>query len=291
MDIRYVVLDFDGTFTLVDDIAEEFVAAYGRRLGEVLGVELGGLWSETVARLVHGSPEQGWEMQAGIFSAPVAADPYILCHRAAQVVLNALGRLAPPEVAGLYGELYPKVQAKWRPEARMVLETLLALPLERVAFVSNAGSDKLKARLQTLFGGAIPERLLVYGNAGKFNIIQATPPQNSVARARWRAYMALDQRRSVYGLNRPVLLGRGNYFDRLSEIWGEDPDGPAQTIVCGDIFELDLALPIALGCSAHLIARGGRFQTAAYERMAMAVLEDRGGISKDLHGLLRRFKP
>jgi hypothetical protein len=57
-----------------------------------------------------------------------------------------------------------------------------------------------------------------------------------------------------------------------------------RTLVAGDIFELDLALPAVLGFPIHLVARPG---TPTYERQAVT-RHARGQVSEDLVSVARR---
>ena len=76
----------------------------------------------------------------------------------------------------------------------------------------------------------------------------------------------------------------------LGKVWrGDAANGPRTTLVCGDIWELDLALPDALGCAVHLIERGAPYSTYAYELDAMTQAR-RGSSSGDLNGLLAVLK-
>ena len=86
----------------------------------------------------------------------------------------------------------------------------------------------------------------------------------------------------VEGLARPVVLKRGRYFDALARLWGDDAEGPQKTIVCGDIWELDHALPEAMGCATHLIERAPPFPSYAYEKA-------RTTSSPNLWGLIERL--
>src|SRR5438105_2748738 len=87
---------------------------------------------------------------------------------------------------------------------------------------------------------------------------------------------------------RPLPCWRGSrYFDALCRALGEDAF--EDTLVCGDVWELDLAMPAMLGCSVHLITRQSPFHTYQYERDAAAALGGRGGIGDELSSLLTRL--
>jgi hypothetical protein len=84
----------------------------------------------------------------------------------------------------------------------------------------------------------------------------------------------------VEGVARPVYLRRGSYFEALCAT--QFP--LAETLVVGDIWELDLAMPAALGAHVHLIQRASPFETYAYELGQLA----KGHSSVNLKGLLKR---
>jgi hypothetical protein len=62
-----------------------------------------------------------------------------------------------------------------------------------------------------------------------------------------------------------------------------DFDALTNTVFCGDIWEMDLAMPYALGAKVHLLDRTAPFDTCPYERQALAAY---GKTSADLSGLL-----
>jgi hypothetical protein len=65
------------------------------------------------------------------------------------------------------------------------------------------------------------------------------------------------------GLDRPVLLRRRAYFDALDRLRQQAGAEWSDVAVCGDIFELDLSLPLALGAQVGLVVNDF---TPAYER-------------------------
>ena len=58
------------------------------------------------------------------------------------------------------------------------------------------------------------------------------------------------------------------------------------TVFCGDIWEMDLAMPYALGACVHLIDRAAPFDTYEFEMNAAAAGGARAKTSGDLTGLL-----
>ena len=96
---------------------------------------------------------------------------------------------------------------------------------------------------------------------------------------------ALEESTQIPGLDRPVYLRRGRYYEVLRDIWTRTEATPESTFVCGDIYELDLALPAQLGARVHLVARAS---TPAYE---LDAAEAAGGWSHDLDGVLESLRP
>jgi hypothetical protein len=83
---------------------------------------------------------------------------------------------------------------------------------------------------------------------------------------------------AVPGLDRPVLLRRRPYHDQLRAILDEAQATYADLCVVGDIFELDLAMPLALGARVGLVASA---KTPSYER-AFVAAHPRATVIEDL---------
>jgi hypothetical protein len=83
---------------------------------------------------------------------------------------------------------------------------------------------------------------------------------------------------AVPGLDRPVLLRRRAYYEILREILDAAGATFEDLVVVGDIFELDLAMPLSLGARIGLVASA---RTPAYER-AFVERHPRGRVIEDL---------
>ena len=81
------------------------------------------------------------------------------------------------------------------------------------------------------------------------------------------------------GLARPVLLRRREYHAILRGLLDDAGATFADLVVVGDIFELDLAMPLALGARVGLVASA---HTPAYE--CAFVEPPRGRLIDDLAG-------
>ncbi len=277
MGLGCVVLDFDGTFTNVDAEAVGFEAAFPRLVEDVLGEALGPRWSAALRAVKKAAPEEAWTFD-GLGVAPADADPYIRASCAAQHLFDAGGYLKDAGLRGdvitsLYKHAYKHTSTAFRPEAKDVLEGLLARGVH-VYVVTNAATDVAARKLDEL-GPKGRDRIHVLGDARKFLI---GPPRSPDARLD-----AVPPTQKVKGLSRPIQLRRGAYVDALGRVWRETGVAPKDTLVCGDIYELDLALPAALGCSVHMVLRP---TTHAYERTAITQLGGRAALSDGLKPLL-----
>ncbi len=275
MPIACVVLDLDGTLTDVSREAPAFSAAFPRLLANLLGKDLSRAWPEEERRVRALSPELAWLVD-GHAVGPADADPYILASCTAQLlfdrllVLGSEPGLRSEIITAIFRRAYRETRAAFRPEAERVLDALLARGLP-VHVITNADTDVAVAKLGTLAPG-VHQRLHVRGDARKFLIDN-----------RWEGVPA---ERRVPGLARPLLLRRGRYHDALAAIWAATGAHPGNTLVCGDVFELDLALPAELGAHVHLVRRE---RTHAYELSAVSALGARGGVSDGLAAILDRL--
>ena len=279
MALSLIILDFDGTFTDVEAEAGPFLAAYRDELAEKFGADLAGRWDE-VSEEIRRQPEgYGWEFEGRIV-APSHADPYILAVSTAQRLLSDHGILTDLAersafLEALFRSNYPKAASVFREDAREVVDALLDTGMP-VHVVTNSMTEAVERKLEEL-GPKHRSRLVVHGNARKYVIAPAEPTDER--------FEAVPESLSLEGLERPVLLRRGRYYSVLREIWKSEGATPEETLVCGDIYELDLALPAALDMHVHLVCRPG---TPAYERRAVDRLS-RGAVSEDLRSVLDRL--
>lgn len=269
-----IVLDFDGTFTRVDEEAVPFVEAFRAGLAEHVGSELEALWDRAAATIEATPDRFGWEYD-GVIVAPSHADPYIRCTTIGQLLLAEAG-IAPARrteiLQALYKSSYPLSLTVFRDDAKMVVEAVVASGLP-VFVVTNSATEHVRAKIDSL-DPVGKHAIHVRGEARKF-VLHEPEKKHPL-------FESLPERMAIGGLPRPVWLRRGYYFEALRRIWEETGAGPETTVVCGDIFELDLAMPAQLGARVHLVARP---QTPEYEKKAVRGIPG-GSSSNDLGGLL-----
>lgn len=268
--MKCVILDFDGTFTDAEAEGAPFASAFKAGIFDLVGRDISAEW-DAMKKTIEDDPSRfGWVFDGNIV-APALADPYILSTTIAQGVLDRAGILKDPEhrnavVQGIYHWAYGKTGSVFRAKAREVLEHVLAKGLQTYC-ITNASTDGVIRKLETLIPGVVGEkRITIFGAAQKFWI---GVPQNPDAR-----WARLPAEYRVEGLERPIHVRRGRYFDALQKVLAETGCEPSEVIVCGDIFELDLSLPLQLGMQIHLVESP---RTPAYELAEMKRLKQTAG--------------
>jgi FMN phosphatase YigB (HAD superfamily) len=288
MALRYVVLDFDGTCTQIDAAYAGFLATYRELLEDANGLAreaLASAWKRAVDEVRAASPHAGWTLSDAPSTAPAAADPYILAGEVAALLIRKRAIRTVPGDA--YKRAYTANPAPWRPEVPQVLAQLVERGLQ-VGFISNSERFAIEMRLTDLLHAdpLLRGKLVVHGDAAKFKIVELLVGASGPGAGHRARFEQLDGAMRVEGCRRPIYLRRGKYFDALCGLWAdfEAPGFPIEdTLVCGDVWELDLAMPRALGAAVHLIRRAKPCETYPYE---LAQLVDPQDASWDLHGLI-----
>lgn len=277
--VRLVVLDFDGTFTDSEAEGAPFAAAYPQILAQLAGLAPAELadWPACLAQTAAESPEYGWVLGDLPAAAPADADPYIRCSMAAHKLLDRLGKLSDlAERGAILSTAYKKAYAHsaivFRDGAREALDGLLTRGIH-VVVVTNSDTCHVASKVDQL---QLAQRdcVQVFGNAMKFH----TGDVADLAH--------VPQTWQLPGLSRPLYCRRDRYHQRLQSLWAQTGTSAAQTLVAGDIFELDLLLPALLGARVHLMERAN---TYAYEREAIGAFGSRAACSHSLLDLLARL--
>jgi hypothetical protein len=271
-----VALDFDGTMTdaeaegrpFRDGYLEDLCALVGRPVGdtEVLAIAAG------VEAELAGAPAAHPFVWMGRAVAPATVDPYLRMVPIAHRILDRFGALPGAIDRGrllgtvLYKYNYAKTLG--RPVFRAGAgEALRRLRGEQAWIVTNSDAAAVAAKLAALdrdVPGVAWLAPRVRGQARKFDIDDT--------------WTGAPEALAIPGLDRPVLLRRRNYHAILRAILDEAGAGFADLVVIGDIFELDLALPLALGARVGLVVSA---HTPDYER-AFVAAHPRGGVIEDV---------
>lgn len=263
---RLLVADYDGTVT---DAEKEgtipgpqspdglsFVDGYLKDVSVICGIPFEEAQSFN-ARLVaemRADPTQFCLEIDGQAVAPSCVDPYLRTGRVVRQLMDELGVMADSAetrrardrmlMSVLYKYSYLlRTSTQFRRNAAPLFQ---ALGRQNVHVVSNSDVDGILGKIRQMTeaawmlypDGDIPR---VHGNGRKFlnfpDWEEAGVPANM----------------SLPGLKRPVLLRRKFYFERLNMLRGHYKLEWGEILVVGDIFELDLALPLALGCTVAIL--------------------------------------
>jgi hypothetical protein len=267
--IQRLVLDFDGTCTRVEQVADAYLEAYRDGLARHLPVTEE-VWASALERVRSLSPRIGW-MVASTPCAPAAADPYILAFEAAHHLRRQNGAHVEIPV-NVHADAYAACPAPWRQDVRAVLEAFIGNGTE-IWFISNSGTTYIEKRILELIQPGDPLRasVKVQSDAGKFKVCELPWEHDPLLNASGRdLFSRMPAALPSAELGRPIYLKRGSYFHALSRAFGGDFSALSTTLFCGDIWELDLAMPRMLGARVHLLERASPFDTYDYERRALA---------------------
>jgi len=274
-----LVLDFDGTMTdaeaegrpFRDGYLDDLCALVGRPAGDA---EVIGIAEEVEAELAR-SPEDHPFLWMGRAVAPATVDPYLRMVPIAHRILDWFDAMPGATDRGrllgnvLYKYNYAKTLGHpvFRDGAG---EALRALAHTDAWIVTNSDTHAVAAKVAALdrvSPGVAWLTSRVCGHARKFDVDDT-----------WDGAPA---ELALPGLARPVLLRRRNYHAILRTILDGARAEVADLVVIGDIFELDLAMPLALGARVGLVASP---QTPAYER-AFVAAHPRGRVIEDLRDI------
>ena len=273
------ILDFDGTFTDAEKEAGPFFASYKEAAIKLCGAtDFEAEWERALQTIRKDPGTYGWTY-GGHVVAPGDADPYLRATVAMNMIFDSRGLYLDPSertpiLQNLYFENYPKADTVFRDNAREVVDTLLATGTP-VFVVTNSATHDVERKLEKL-APKHRDKLVVRGDAKKYIVAGSALGDDR--------FMQLPSETRFPGLDRPVYLRRGHYYDLLAELWNQTETSPEGTLLSGDIYELDLAMPERLGVSVQLVEGEN---TPQFERAA-AEASPRGGSDRDLSAVLTR---
>ena len=239
-------MDFDGTLTDAEIEGKPYRQGYLEDLSTLCGApldEISDLAAKIETEVVANPNKHGWIYQDDIV-APAMVDPYLRMMPIAEGVFDHYHLFSTPDerqrIEGLlYKYNYQKTTNAFRPGTR---ELLLQFKACNTYVVTNSHTDPVRGKIGDLEkepGELAWLQQRVFGRAKKYMID--------------RTLEAVPASIQLEGLTRPVLLQRGYYYGVLKRLLDESGLDFSQLVVVGDIFELDLALPLALGARVGLM--------------------------------------
>lgn len=254
-----LILDFDGTITDAEKEGKPFRVGFlndlalltGRTEAEIMDM------AETFEADIAKSPDNhGWVYNGNIV-APASVDPYLRIMPVARMIFDACGAFSREEDRTrlmdsiLFKYNYQKTEIVFREGAHQTLSNLHG---KNVYVVTNSHTEPVQKKIQHLDKQSDDSNLewlveRVYGRAKKY-VVEPS-------------FEKVPESLSLPGLSRPVMLRRPRYFEILDTLRQKDGLEWSNVWVAGDIFELDLALPLALG--AHVALATNPF-TPTYEK-------------------------
>ena len=251
---KLIIFDFDGTLTDAEQEGSPFRKGYLDDIAALSNLDrdqVEVLATQYEQEVAENPGQYGWVFQGQIV-APATVDPYlrmmpvarkILDH--AQALMNATDRERVLDRI-LYKYNYQKTIEAFRDHCGECLQALLD---REMYIVTNSHTDAVQNKLRSLDRqrkegqdtalSLLPLIDRVYGRAQKY-VIDHTFDQLPVS---------LD----LPGLERPVLLRRKHYFTVLNQLREKAGVEWSDVWVFGDIFELDLSVPLSLGAQVGLM--------------------------------------
>jgi len=255
-----LVLDFDGTMTDAEAEGRPFRDGYLEDLAALVGRPAGdpeiAAMADGVEQELLRAPASHPFLWMGRAVAPATVDPYL---RMVPIANRILDRF----------EAIPSMADRSRLLGSVLYKYNYAKTLGHPVFRAGAG-EVLKA-----LGGTeawIVTNSDTHAVAGKVAQLDRETPGVAWLTSRVRGYArkfdvddawtGTDAELAMPGLERPVLLRRRAYHDILKAVLDGANATFADLVVVGDIFELDLAMPLSLGARVGLVASD---RTPAYE--------------------------
>jgi hypothetical protein len=246
---KILVLDFDGTITDAEAEGGPFRTGYLEDIATLAGLSI-----EETLSLASGFEDEvaknpnvhGWVFQGQIV-APATVDPYLRMMPVARKILDHTHSFMDRDSRDrlldgiLYKYNYPKTKVVFRDGAHECLDSLNGTG---TWIVTNSHTTPVQSKVRTLAAEHNNPNLewlvqRVNGRAKKYILDEE--------------FQEVPGSIHIPGLDRPVLLRRKHYFEVLKGILDENKASWSDLTVIGDIFELDPALPLALGAKVGLV--------------------------------------
>jgi hydroxymethylpyrimidine pyrophosphatase-like HAD family hydrolase len=284
---KLLILDFDGTLTNAEEEGKNYRRGYLEDIALLADIDTETVfaWAEELEQKILSNADQyGWNFNGKIV-APACVDPYLRIMPISRMIFDRVGVYTDLNERDrlldriLYKYNYQKTTTAFRTGAADFFRhtrTLEKEPKEGqklfTCVVTNSHTTPVQKKISLLgeqsgndFDWLVKR---VHGSARKYVIDESCTE--------------LSESLSIPNLSRPIYLRRKLYFDRIQSLQKEYGVSWKQTTVFGDIFELDLAVPLA--CGARVALMTNKF-TPQYEKDFLHAHE-RGAVHSSLQEAL-----
>ena len=253
---KLLILDFDGTLTNAEEEGKSYRTGYLEDVALLADIELNTAmeWAEELEQEILANADRyGWNFNGKIV-APACVDPYLRIMPISRMIFDRAGvytNLAERDRLLdriLYKYNYQKTTTAFRNGAAQFFHE--AAQLEQAegnklftCVVTNSHTKPVQEKIKLLGekSGLDFDWLVarVHGSARKYVIDES--------------FEDITESLSIPNLSRPIYLRRKLYYDRIQSLQHQYGVSWEQTTVFGDIFELDLAVPLACGSKVALM--------------------------------------
>ena len=248
---QLLILDFDGTLTNAEEEGKNYRDGYIRDialLADISEEEAFRLAARFEKEIVVNADAYGWNFNGKIV-APASVDPYLRIMPISRMIFDHVGAFKNLDERDrlldriLYKYNYQKTTTAFRDGAAEFFASLSQKEGTETCIVTNSHTEPVQEKVRILGKNSnnnfdwLVER--VYGSARKYIIADD--------------FTAIQESLSIANLSRPIYLRRQLYFERILGLIERFDSSWENTVVLGDIFELDLCVPLACGARVGLM--------------------------------------
>jgi hypothetical protein len=255
---QLLILDFDGTLTNAEEEGKNYRTGYLEDVALLADIDKDTVlkWATELEQTVLQNADQfGWNFNGKIV-APACVDPYLRIMPISRLIFDRVGAYQNLEERDrlldriLYKYNYQKTTTAFREGAAEFFNIARKMELDSeegkklfTCVVTNSHTVPVQKKISLLGerSGCDFEWLVqrVHGSARKYIVEDG--------------FTQLHESVTIPNLARPIYLRRKLYYDRIVSLQEQFGVSWENTTVFGDIFELDLCLPLALGSRVALM--------------------------------------
>ena len=248
---KLLILDFDGTLTNAEEEGKNYKIGYLEDVALLANLAVEDamkLAAQFEKEILQNSSKFGWKFNGKIV-APASVDPYLRIMPISRMIFDHAGAFKNIEERNrildliLYKYNYKKTTTAFRIGAADFFASTAHLDGLETCIVTNSHTEPVQDKVRTLAQDShnnfdwLVER--VYGSARKYLLDDS--------------FDGMQEAIYLPNLDRPIYLRRKLYYDRLKGLQEKFNSDWRNTIVLGDIFELDLCVPLACGAKVGLM--------------------------------------